>query len=53
MNIEKSYHIFELYNATLETTENILICLDSSKNHPLDKISSKFLKDSGEVLAFM
>ena len=51
MNIEKSCHYFELCNATLETIEKILACLDSSKAPGLDKISLKFLKDGAEVLA--
>ena len=51
MNIEKSCHNLELCNATLETIKKILAFLDSSKAPVLDEISSKFLKDSAEVLA--
>ena len=50
MNIEKSSHNFELCNATLETIEEILACLDSSKAPGLDEVSSKFLKDGAKVL---
>ena len=46
MNIEKSCNNFELCNAALETIKNILASLDTSKTPGLDRISSKFLKDS-------
>ena len=51
MNILKSRHNFELCNTTLETIKKILACLDSTKAHGLDRISSKYLKDGAEVLA--
>ena len=51
LNIEKSCHNFELCSTTLETTKNILACLDSSKATGLDGIYSKFLKDKAEVVA--
>ena len=51
MIIDKSCHNFELCNATLETVKKILACLDESKTPGLDGISSKFLRDSAEVLA--
>ena len=44
MNIDKSCHNFELCNATLETIQKILACLDSSKAAGLEGISSKFWK---------
>ena len=50
-NIEKSYHNFELCNATLETIKKILASLDSKKAPGLGRISSKFLKDGAEVSA--
>ena len=50
MNIEKSWHKFELRNATLEAIKKILASLDSSKAPGLDGISSKFLKDGTEIL---
>ena len=50
INIEKSCHNFERYNATLETVKTISPCLDSSKVPGLDGISSKFLKDGAEIL---
>ena len=51
INTEKSCHNFELCDATLETIQKILACLDSSKAAGLEGISSKFLKDSAEVIA--
>ena len=45
MNIEKSFHNFELCNATLKTVKKILACLDSSKASGLDEIFPKCLKD--------
>ena len=51
MNIDKSCHNFELCNATLETIQKILACLYSSKAAGLEGISSKYLKDSAEVIA--
>ena len=35
----------------MKTIRKILTCLDTSKALGLDRISSKFLKDSAEVLA--
>ena len=43
---------FDLCNATLETIKKILTCQDASKAPSLDGISSNFLKDGAEVLAF-
>ena len=51
MNVEKSCHNFELYNAKLETIKKVLACLDSSKVSGFERISSKFLEDGAEVLA--
>ena len=51
INIEKSYHNFELYNTTLKTIKKILAQLDLSKSPGLGGISSTFLKDGAEVLA--
>ena len=50
MNIEKSCHNFELCNATLETIKKTLAYLDASKVLGLNRISSKFLKDTAEAL---
>ena len=51
MNIEKSFHNFELCNAMLETIKYISACLDASTAPGLDGISAKLLKDGTEVLA--
>ena len=51
MNIEKSCQKLELCNATLESIKKILACLESSKAHGFDEISSNFFKDGAEVLA--
>ena len=51
MNIEKSFHNFELCNAMLETIKYISACLDASTAPGLDGISAKLLKDGIEVLA--
>ena len=50
MDIEKSCHNFELCNATLETIKKTLAYLDASKVLGLNRISSKFLKDTAEAL---
>ena len=50
MNIEKSWHNFELCNAMLDI-KYISACLDASTAPGLDGISAKLLKDGIEVLA--